>query len=71
VDAPEEHQPSTIQGSDLVKLTFMVPRSWRTALAGAAHEQGISMADLCRLVLRRFLRDRHDDAARTALESGA
>lgn len=38
----------------------MVPAEWRDELAQAAQAQAISMADLLRILLRGFLRNRYD-----------
>jgi hypothetical protein len=56
-------EPST----DLVALRVLIPRNWRDALAEAAGTQGISMADLMRIVIRGFLRDRYNGDERAAL----
>jgi hypothetical protein len=54
--AAEEQQDD---GGEMVLLTFRVPRSWRTALTEAAKVQRISVADLLRIILRGFLRERY------------
>lgn len=54
----------------MVRISFLIPREWRDALLEAAHVQSVSMADLCRLVLRRFLRERYADDDRGVLEGG-
>jgi hypothetical protein len=61
--------PEVQEGDELVRLSFLIPRSWRTELANAARAQSISKADLCRLVLRSYLRQRYEDEARAALET--
>lgn len=55
----------------MVKISFLVPIAWRDELIEAAAAQAISMAALCRLVLRGFLRGRHDPEQRAALDGGA
>lgn len=49
-------------------LQFRVPRSWRDALAEAAYAQRISLADLCRIIFRGFLRERYTPEQRQHLE---
>lgn len=60
---PKEHSAdadkATEAANEMVKLTFLVPPSWRDALVKAAQVQRISMADLCRIILRGFLRERY------------
>lgn len=51
----------------MVKLTFLVPPEWRDALAQAAEVQRISMADLCRIIVRGFLRERYASEKQRAL----
>ena len=53
----------------MVLLAFRVPLSWREALMDAARNQGISMADLARMIFRAFLRGRLDSDQRAALEA--
>jgi hypothetical protein len=43
----------------MVEIRFMVPAEWRDELAAAAAVQAISMADLLRLIVRSFLRNRY------------
>lgn len=54
----------------MVKIAFYVPITWRDAIAAAAHTQRISMADLCRIILRGFLRERYTIEQRAALGVG-
>jgi hypothetical protein len=41
-----------------VRIQVWIPADWKQALGAASHEQGVSMADICRLALRAFLRPR-------------
>lgn len=50
----------------MVKLTFMVPKSWRDELVRTARTQQISSAALLRMMLRKFLRGRYSDAEQQA-----
>lgn len=63
--------PGPVVRDDLVTLHVLIPRSWRDALAEAAGAHGISMAALCRLVLRGFLRERYNGRDRALLEHAA
>jgi hypothetical protein len=51
----------------MVEVRFQVPALWRDELAAAAHTQRISIADLMRIVLRGFLRDRYDEETQRRL----
>ena len=51
----------------MVKLAFLVPRNWRDALTEVAESQGISMADLIRLLIRQYLRGRYSGDEQAAL----
>jgi len=66
-DTPELPQDSADPVSGAVKVTFLVPRSWRDALAEAAGSQSISMADLLRLLIRQYLRGRYTGAEQAVL----
>lgn len=66
---PTTEQPpaAPIPGTDSVRIAFFVPEAWRDALKKAAETQGVSMADLCRMVLRQYLRERYNGGERAAL----
>lgn len=54
----------------MVLLTFRVPRAWRDLLHEAASAQTISMADLGRMILRAWLRERYPAEDRAVLGAG-
>lgn len=55
---PAAHRDDAKAEPPMVKLTFLVPRSWREALNDAASAQGLTAASLLRLILGGFLRNR-------------
>jgi len=55
-------------GEEMAELRFLVPASWRDALAEAAHAQRISLADLLRIIVRGFMRERYTPEQRAHLE---
>ena len=52
----------------MVEVRFRVPAGWRDALAEAAHSQRISLADLLRIVVRGFIREKYSPEQRAHLE---
>ena len=57
-----------LMDGDQVEFRFMLPRAWRDELAQAASAQAISMADLMRILLRGFLRNRYELEEREILK---
>lgn len=55
-------------GEQMAELRFMVPATWRDALAQLAHRQRISISDLLRMMVREFMRGRLTDEQRAKLE---
>lgn len=55
-------------GEVMAELRFLVPATWRDALADLAHRQRISVADLLRIMVRGFMRERLSEAQRAGLE---
>lgn len=43
----------------MIEVRFLVPVAWHSELHQAAHSQRISLADLMRIIVRGFLRDRY------------
>ena len=52
----------------MAELRFQVPAAWRDALAEAAHAQRISLADLLRIIVRGFMRERYSADERAHLQ---
>jgi len=55
-------------GEPMAELRFLVPATWRDALTGLARRQRISVADLLRIMVRGFMRERLTEKQRAELE---
>lgn len=55
-------------GEEMAEVRFLVPATWRNALAELAHKQRIALADLMRIMVRGFMRERLTDKQRRELE---
>lgn len=55
-------------GEPMAELRFLVPATWRDAIAAIAHRQRISIADLLRIMVRGFMRERLTPEQRAELE---
>lgn len=55
-------------GEEMAEVRFLVPATWRDALAALAHKQRIALADLMRIMVRGFMRERLTDKQRRELE---
>lgn len=59
--------PEPRPARDLEMLRVRIPAVWKRELEEAARVQSIDVADLVRIILRGFLRDRYDEATQRAL----
>lgn len=51
------------------EIRFDVPETWHREIKAAAKAQGLSIAGLCRIIVRGFLRNRYRDDERALLEA--
>ena len=64
----ESRKPAGASPAAMVKVEFFVPPAWKSALVELAHRQRISVADLLRIMLRGFMRERLTPEQRAGLE---
>lgn len=55
-------------GERMVEVRFLVPAAWRDALISLAHRQRIALADLMRIMVRGFMRERLTEEQRRELD---
>lgn len=55
-------------GEEMAEVRFLVPVTWRDALVKLARSQRIALADLMRIMVRGFMRERLTDKQRRELD---